>query len=86
MNDASGSFPRMPKPLRCHQRKSRRALLWLVLPLAALGLAIAWLLITDPLRGLGNGAPPVENLTFERTILFIRRASGSSFAPRARTR
>jgi zinc transporter ZupT len=63
--------------------KSRAALLWLILPLAALGLAIAWLLIADPLRNFGNGAPPVENLTFERTILssdgirVLVRAGGS---------
>ena len=73
----------MPKPLRSPSGKSRTALLWLVLPLAALGLAIAWLLIADPLRSFGNGAPPVENLTFERTILssdgirVLVRAGGS---------
>lgn len=63
--------------------RSRAALLWLILPLTALGLAIAWLLITDPLKNFGNGAPPVENLTFERTILssdgirVLVRAGGS---------
>lgn len=63
--------------------KSRRALLWMILPLAALALAIAWLLVADPLRNFGNGAPPVENLTFERTILssdgirVLVRAGGS---------
>jgi zinc transporter, ZIP family len=64
-------------------RKSRAALLWLIVPLAALGLAIAWLLATNPLQGFSNGAPPVENLTFERTILssdgirVLVRAGGS---------
>ncbi|TIN46999.1 MAG: metal transporter [Mesorhizobium sp.] len=64
-------------------RKSRAALLWLILPLAALGLAITWLLVSDPLRNFGNGAPPVESLTFERTILssdgirVLVRAGGS---------
>ena len=73
----------MPKPLRSRQENRAAALLWLILPLAALGLAIAWLLITDPLRSFGNGAPPVENLTFERTILssdgirVLVRAGGS---------
>ncbi|RWM73324.1 MULTISPECIES: metal transporter [Mesorhizobium] len=63
--------------------KSRAALLWLILPLAALGLAITWLLVSDPLRNFGNGAPPVESLTFERTILssdgirVLVRAGGS---------
>jgi len=37
--------------------KSRAGFLWLILPLAALGLAIAWLLATNPLQGFGNGAP-----------------------------
>jgi ZIP family zinc transporter len=64
-------------------RKTRAALLWLILPLAALGLAFAWLLATNPLQGFSNGAPPVENLTFERTILssdgirVLVRAGGS---------
>lgn len=63
--------------------KSRAGFLWLILPLAALGLAIAWLLATNPLQGFGNGAPPVEDLTFERTILssdgirVLVRAGGS---------
>jgi zinc transporter ZupT len=43
--------------------------LWIAIPLAVLGLAIAWLIATDPLSGFRNGAPPVENLTYERTIL-----------------
>ena len=56
---------------------------WVALPLAILGLAIAWLIQTDPLSGFRNGAPPVENLTFERTILgsdgiqVLVRAGGS---------
>ncbi|MCT9000467.1 ZIP family metal transporter [Chelativorans intermedius] len=49
--------------------RSRTALVWLLLPLTVLALAIAWLVATDPLRSFDNGAPPVENLTFERTIL-----------------
>jgi hypothetical protein len=68
------------KPLR----KSRAHLLWLILPVAALALAIAWLLAANPLRDLNNGAPPVENLTFERTVLnsngigVLVRAGGSA--------
>jgi ZIP family zinc transporter len=42
---------------------------WIALPLAILGLAVAWLVTADPLSSFRNGAPPVENLTFERTIL-----------------
>ena len=58
-------------------------MLWIILPLAFLGLAIWWLLAADPLRSFNNGAPPVENLTFERTILnadgldVLVRAGGS---------
>ena len=58
-------------------------LVWIVLPLAVLGLAIAWLVASDPLSSFRNGAPPVENLTFERTILgtdgirVLVRAGGS---------
>jgi len=43
--------------------------IWVVVPFVILGLAIAWLISTDPLSSFRNGAPPVENLTFERTIL-----------------
>lgn len=58
-------------------------LAWIAVPLAVLGLAIAWLVSSDPLSGFRNGAPPVENLTFERTILgtdgmrILVRAGGS---------
>ncbi|MHB0952779.1 MAG: ZIP family metal transporter [Allorhizobium sp.] len=43
--------------------------LWLLLPVATLAAAIVWLLQTNPLQSFNNGAPPVENLTIERTIL-----------------
>ena len=62
---------------------ARRSLLWIVLPLAALAMAVGWLVVADPLRGFNNGAPPVENLSFERTILdaggldVLVRAGGS---------
>ncbi|WP_336072276.1 metal transporter [Nitratireductor rhodophyticola] len=67
MNEArpfteAGSTPiEAPRP--------RAALVWLLLPLAVLALAIAWLVAADPLKSFDNGAPPVENLTFERTVL-----------------
>ncbi len=60
-----------------------RALLWVVLPLAVLAAAIWWLWSADPLSAFNNGAPPVENLTFERTVLdsnglhVVVRAGGS---------
>ncbi|MDG4852117.1 MULTISPECIES: ZIP family metal transporter [unclassified Mesorhizobium] len=59
------------------------SLLWIVLPLAVLGLAVAWMVSSDPLASFRNGAPPVENLTFERTIIgndgirILVRAGGS---------
>jgi ZIP family zinc transporter len=61
-----------------------RALVWLVLPLAVLAAAIAWIVAADPLRSFNNGAPPVEAVTFERVILDDNgvhlevRAGGSS--------
>lgn len=66
-----------------HSPPSRAILVWLLLPLAVMALAIAWLIAADPLRSFDNGAPPVENLTFERTVLssdgidVLVRAGGS---------
>ncbi len=63
--------------------RSRVNLLWLLAPLAVLALAIAWLYSANPLAGFNNGAPPVESLTVERTILdqsglrLLVRAGGS---------
>jgi zinc transporter ZupT len=56
---------------------------WFALPLLALAAALVWIVVTDPMRGFNAGAPPVEALTFERTILddigmhFQVRAGGS---------
>jgi len=61
----------------------RTALLWAVIPFLVLAAAIAWLYGTNPLQSFENGAPPVENLTYERTILdngglrLLVRAGGS---------
>lgn len=44
-------------------------LLWLSLPLLALILASVWLVASDWLSAFNTGAPPVEKLTFERTVL-----------------
>jgi zinc transporter ZupT len=52
--------------------KPRRGLidyLWFALPLVALVLATLWLTTSDWLRAFNIGAPPVEAITFERTIL-----------------
>jgi zinc transporter ZupT len=43
--------------------------LWFGLPLAALLIATIWLINSDWLRSFDAGAPPVERLTFERTVL-----------------
>lgn len=56
---------------------------WFGLPLLALALALAWIVVADPMRALNIGAPPVEALTFERAVLdetgmhFQVRAGGS---------
>ena len=58
-------------------------LLWLFLPIAVLGLAIFWLFQANPLQHFNNGAPPVEQLTIERTLInsdglsLLIRAGGS---------
>lgn len=62
---------------------SWRKVVWLVAPLLVLAAAIAWIVVANPLRSFDIGAPPVEALTFERTILdssgirFQLRAGGS---------
>ncbi|MGF6258233.1 metal transporter [Ensifer sp. LBL] len=68
---------------RAALRAAKTNLVWLALPLIVFGIAVAWLVSTDPLSGFRNGAPPVENLTFERTVLddsglsLLVRAGGS---------
>lgn len=61
MSDASQTLP--------SPRGGFSRLVWLLLPLGLLLAAIAWIAAADPLRSFNNGAPPVENLTFERTVL-----------------
>ncbi|TIT93269.1 MAG: metal transporter, partial [Mesorhizobium sp.] len=76
MTDTSQPNTRAARPTRVN-------LLWIGLPLTVLAIAIAWLLSSDPLSSFRNGAPPVENITFERTILgtdgirVLVRAGGS---------
>ena len=82
-HERGGSRPPSRRRPASQQPRRAVALLWIVLPLAVLGLAIWWLIAADPLRSFDNGAPPVENLTFERTILHaggidvLVRAGGS---------
>ncbi|UPH70412.1 metal transporter [Abyssibius alkaniclasticus] len=44
-------------------------LMLLLLPLATMLGAFVWIAALDPLRSFNNGAPPVEALTVERTII-----------------
>ena len=66
-----------PKPA------NTRGLIWLLLPLALLIAAVAWVVIADPFKGFRNGGPPVEAIVFERTVLndqglrLLVRAGGS---------
>ncbi|MCC0175906.1 metal transporter [Waterburya agarophytonicola K14] len=61
----------------------KKTWLWAILPLIALLASIGIFLSTDPLSPLGVSAPPLENLTVERTVLSDRgisllvRAEGS---------
>ena len=50
-------------------RTGRAGLPWLLAPFAVLVAALWWLVAADPLAGFRIGAPPVENLTVERTVL-----------------
>ena len=58
-------------------------LVWIILPLLALAAANAWIFTANPVARLNNGAPPIENLTFERTVIndkglqLLVRAGGS---------
>jgi ZIP family zinc transporter len=84
MNDlaeAAQSERTAPAPEMAPRRSLSIA--WLILPIALFVAAVAWLYAADPLRNFNLGAPPVENLTFERTILdeagvhVLVRAGGS---------
>lgn len=58
-----------PIPSATRPRHRIADYLWFGLPLIALVLATLWLATSDWLRTFDVGAPPVEKLTFERTIL-----------------
>jgi zinc transporter ZupT len=49
--------------------RSPAALLWAIVPVLALVAAAFWLVGSDWLKAFDTGAPPVEKITFERTIL-----------------
>lgn len=64
-------------------RPALTRLLLVFVPLAAMLAAFVWIASLDPLRSFSNGAPPLEALTVERTILdengigLLVRAGGS---------
>ena len=51
------------------QVQARGRFLLVLIPLALMLVSFVWIASLDPLRGFNNGAPPVEALTVERTIL-----------------
>ena len=65
------------------ERRGPQKLIWLLMPLSLLIAAIGWIVFADPFQSFRNGAPPVEGVTFERTILndqglrMLVRAGGS---------
>ena len=69
MNETPASSKIVTEPDQQRPGFAVMDLVWLALPIALLGLAAAWLLLADPLRVFDSGAPPVEQLTFERTLL-----------------
>jgi zinc transporter, ZIP family len=70
MNEMRRPQAELAEPASSRQLvRSYHDLLWFALPLAALLLAAAWLMGGDWLKVFETGAPPVEKLTFERTIL-----------------
>lgn len=64
--------------------RPRGRLAFILAPVLLFLVALAGIAALDPLRGFGNGAPPVEGLTVERTILddagiaLLVRAEGSA--------
>jgi ZIP family zinc transporter len=70
MNEMSRPQVELSEPVsRPRQAPAYRDFLWFALPLVVLVLAAAWLMGGDWLKAFETGAPPVEKLTFERTIL-----------------
>ena len=70
MNDIGVQPPTAAEAASQRQAPRRYAnLLWFGVPLLALILATAWLTKSNWLDAFETGAPPVEKITFERTIL-----------------
>ena len=85
MFDVTGDTVMMHEPANSWRSAASvpSRLFWLLVPAAVLAAAIVWLFHANPLQSFNNGAPPVENLTIERTILdhnglqLLVRAGGS---------
>lgn len=70
MNEAGRpALDAVPRADPAPHRSRLSGLIWIALPLVALALAALTLVLWDPLRSFDTGAPPVEKLTFERTVL-----------------
>ncbi len=69
MNEMAPLAPEDPDPAVVVKAHRYSGPLWLALPLLLLGLAAALLFTSGVFQLLERGAPPVEKLTFERTVL-----------------
>jgi zinc transporter ZupT len=69
MNEIARPHIEAARPVAAARGLSSRNLMWFALPLTAFLLATAWLFSSDWLQAFNTGAPPVEKLTFERTVL-----------------
>lgn len=67
MNDMVST--RLDIPPTARKARSYADVFWFAAPLLVLILASAWLINSDWLKAFDTGAPPVEKVTFERTIL-----------------
>jgi len=69
MNEIAPPRATVPDPVTEAKALRYSGPLWLALPLVLLALAVALLFTSDLFRSLERGAPPIEKLTFERTVL-----------------
>lgn len=69
MNEITPAPTLVPEPAKRFSPSRYSGPLWLALPVLLLAITSAWLLSSDLFRSLERGAPPVERLTFERTVL-----------------
>lgn len=70
MNEIVGPQAAVAEPVSgARPARNLTDLLWLAVPLIALIAAAAWLITGDWLKAFDTGVPPVEKVTFERTIL-----------------